>query len=111
MPTHVAIQPGRLYPQPGYTVQIDKEGKWTSTLIFLCHRTSAVALTPRPGAPHPEIGFIVVSQVTITFNEGDLAEIVCQYAGVEDKDDEKENAQFSMGPGSSASPTPSTRPA
>jgi hypothetical protein len=97
MPTHVAIQPGRLYPQPGYTVQIDKEGKWTSTLIFLCHRTSAVALTPRPGAPHPEIGFIVVSQVTITFNEGDLAEIVCQYAGVEDKDDEKENAQFTMG--------------
>ena len=25
MPEHVAIQPGRLYPQPDYSIQIDKE--------------------------------------------------------------------------------------
>jgi hypothetical protein len=99
MPRHVAIQPGRLYPQPGYSVQIDKEGKWTATQIFLCHRSSAVALMPRPGTVHPEINFIQVSQVTASFTEGDLAEIVCQYAGAEEKEeaDEKNNAVYSMG--------------
>jgi len=97
MPTHIAILPGRLYPQPGYTVQIDKEGKWTATQIFLCHRSSAIALMPRPGAPHPEIGFITASQVTTTFTEGDLAEITCQFAGAEDKDKEKANAVYTMG--------------
>ena len=99
MPTHVAIQPGRLYPQPGYSVQIDKEGKWTATQIYLCHRSSAVALMPRPGTAHPEIGFITVSQVTTNFTEGDLAEITCQYAGVEESDSDKEkaNATYSIG--------------
>ena len=76
MPRHVAIQPGRLYPQPGYSLQIDKEGKWTATQIFLCHRSSAVALMPRPGTVHPEINFIQVSQVTASFTEGDLAELL-----------------------------------
>ena len=99
MPTHVAIQPGNLYPQPGYTVQIDKEGKWTATQIFLCHRTSAARLMPRPGTAHPEIPFIAVSQVTANFTEGDLAEITCQYAGAEEKpeEEEKANAVYSMG--------------
>ena len=69
MPTHVAIQPGNHYPQPGYTVQIDKEGKWTATQIFLCHRSSAVRLMPRPGTLHPEIPFIAVSQVAANFTE------------------------------------------
>ena len=97
MPTHVAIQPGRLYPQPGYSVQVDKEGKWTATQVFLCHRTSATALMPRPGTIHPEIGFIAVSQSTVNFTEGDLAEITCQYAGAEEKENEKANAVYTMG--------------
>lgn len=97
MPTHVAIQPGRLYPQPGYSVQVDKEGKWTATQVFLCHRTSAIALMPRPGTTHPEIGFITVSQATANFTEGDLAEITCQYAGAEEKENEKANAVYTMG--------------
>jgi len=99
MPTHVAIQPGRLYPQPGYSVQIDKEGKWTASQVFLCHRSSAVALMPRPGTPHPEIPFIAISQSTVEFTEGDLAEVTCQYAGAEDKEEEAEkaNAVYSMG--------------
>jgi hypothetical protein len=100
MPTHVSIQPGKLYPQPGYTVQVDKEGKWTATQIFLCHRNSAAALMPRPGTRHPEIGFIKVVTGTITFGEGDLAEITCQYAGAEptpEDGDEKANAVYTMG--------------
>jgi hypothetical protein len=99
MPQHVSIQPGKLYPQPGYTVQVDKEGKWTATQIFLCHRNSAAALMPRPGTRHPEIGFIKVVTGTITFGEGDLAEITCQYAGAEEKnaEDEKANAVYTMG--------------
>lgn len=99
MPRHVAIQPGRLYPQPGYTVQIDKEGKWTATQIFLCHRSSTVQLMPRPGTPHQEIPFIEVSQATASITEGDLAEITCQYAGAEEKENgsEKSNAVYSMG--------------
>lgn len=99
MPRHVSIQPGRLYPQPGYSVQIDKEGKWTATQVFLCHRDSAVKLMPRPGAIHPEISFIAVSQSTANFTEGDLAEITCTYTGAEDKpgEDEKANAVYTMG--------------
>ena len=97
MPTHVSIQPGRLYPQPGYTVQVDKEGKWTATQVFLCHRNSAVQLMPRPGTIHPEIGFIAVAQATVNFTEGDLAEITCHYAGAEPKENEKENAVYTMG--------------
>ena len=97
MPKHVAIQPGRLYPQPGYSVQVDKEGKWTATQVFVCHRTSAIALMPRPGTTHPEIGFIAVSQATANFTEGDLAEITCQYAGAEEKENEKANAVYTMG--------------
>lgn len=99
MPRHVSIQPGRLYPQPGYSVQIDKEGKWTATQVFLCHRNSAVSLMPRPGTVHPEINFIEVSQAVANFTEGDLAEITCTYAGAEDKpeEDEKANAVYTMG--------------
>lgn len=99
MPRHVSIKPGHLYPQPGYNVQIDKEGKWTATQIFLCHRNSAVALMPRPGTIHPEINFIQVSQSVANFTEGDLAEIICTYAGAEEKaeEDEKANAVYTMG--------------
>lgn len=99
MPTHVAIRPGRLYPQPGYSVEIDKEGKWTATQVFLCHRDWAVKLMPRPGTAHPEIPFIAVAQVSAQFTEGDLAEITCHYAGAEEKaeEDEKANATYSMG--------------
>ena len=50
MPTHVAIQQGVLYPQPGYSLRIDREGKWTATQVFHCHRNSAAALMPRPGS-------------------------------------------------------------
>ena len=88
MPTHVAIQPGVLYPQPGYSLRIDREGKWTATQVFHCHRNSAAALMPRPGTQHPDVPFISVSQVTATITEGDLAEIVCEYAGAEPKEGE-----------------------
>jgi hypothetical protein len=99
MPSHVAIEPGRLYPQPGYIVQIDREGKWTATQIFLCHRNSAVSLMPRPGTPHPEIPFVAVSQVSAEITEGDLAQVTCQYAGAEEKEEaeEKANAVYTMG--------------
>lgn len=99
MPRHVSIQPGRLYPQPGYQVQVDKEGKWTARQEFLCHRSSAVALMPRPGTPHPEIPFLTISQVAASFTEGDLAEITCQYAGAEDSSggNEKALAVYTMG--------------
>ena len=99
MPKHVAIQPGRLYPQPDYSIQIDKEGKWTVTQVYLCHRNSAVALMPRPGAVHPEVPFVSVSQSTAAITEGDLAEITCVYTGAEEKEeeDEKANAVYTMG--------------
>jgi len=99
MPEHVAIQPGRLYPQPDYSVQIDQEGKWTVTQVFLCHRSSAVALMPRPGSTHPEVPFVAVSNTATKVTEGDLAEITCTYTGAEAKDeeDEKANAVYTMG--------------
>jgi hypothetical protein len=104
MPKHVAIRPGQLYPQPGYSLQIDKEGKWTATQVFLCHRSSAVSLMPRPGTEHPEVSFITVSQASAEFTEGDLAQITCQYSGAEPSADggggdrnEKANAVYTMG--------------
>lgn len=99
MPNHVAINPGQLYPQPDYTIQIDKEGKWTVTQVFLCHRTSVIPLTPRPKTPHPEVPFTEITQVSAKVTEGDLAEITCTYTGVEAKGDgqEKANAVYTMG--------------
>lgn len=99
MPKHVAIQPGRLYPQPDYTIQIDKEGKWTVTQVFVCHRNSAILLMPRPGALHPDVPFVAVSQSTAAVTEGDLAEITCTYTGAEEKEEENEksSAVYTMG--------------
>ena len=97
MPRHVAIQQGRLYPQPEYTIQIDKEGKWTVTQVYMCHRSSAVSLMPRPGSIHPDVPFVSISQSTAAITEGDLAVITCVYSGAENKEDEKANAVYTMG--------------
>ena len=96
MAKHLAIERNTLYPQPGATVKVDKEGKWTATEIYHCHRLDAVKLMPRPGTPHPEIGFIDVVDASIEFGECDIAVITCQFAGCEDKDNEKENASFDV---------------
>ena len=82
MPKHIAIQPGQLYPQPNYSLAVDREGKWTATQVFLCHRNSITRLMPRPGTAHPEIDFISVDTVTAQVSEGDIAEITCNYAGI-----------------------------
>jgi hypothetical protein len=66
MPKHISIQPGQLYPQPNYSLAVDREGKWTATQLFLCHRNSAVQLMPRPGTPHLEIPLIPNTDVRIT---------------------------------------------
>ena len=99
MPEHLSIETGRLYPQPDYSVQIDQEGKWTVTQVFLCHRESAVSLMPRPGSTHPDVPFVSISRVTARISEADLAEITCVYSGAEAKEgeDEKANAVYTMG--------------
>lgn len=98
MPIHISISQGILYPQPNGTVEIDKEGKWTAKLTFLCHRNSAISLTPRPGTPHPEIAFVSVIKSSIAYSEGDVAEISCEYSGAEDNvANEKVNATYSTG--------------
>ena len=106
MPSHVSIQPGILYPQPDYTLSVDREGKWTATQVFLCHRNSIAALMPRPGTPHPEVSFISVDTATAKVMEGDLAEITCNYAGAEAKTDEEEKAAASYTTGLSLSEEP-----
>ena len=99
MPNHISIQPGQLYPQPDYTLAVDREGKWTATQVFLCHRNSIIALMPRPGTPHPEVSFISVDSATAKVTEGDLAEITCNYAGAENSpgDDKTQPTTYSMG--------------
>jgi hypothetical protein len=99
MAQHVSILPGVLYPQPDYTLSVDREGKWTSTQVFLCHRNSIAALMPRPGTAHPEVSFISVDTATAKVMEGDLAEITCNYAGAPDQTPEEEAgaATYSMG--------------
>jgi hypothetical protein len=97
MPRHVAIQPGQLYPQPDYSLAVDREGKWTATHVFLCHRNSITRVMPRPGTPHPEIPFIAVDSVTAQVSEGDIAQITCNYAGTDNEDNDPEKTTYTLG--------------
>jgi len=97
MPRHVAIQPGRLYPQPDYSVAVDREGKWTASQVFLCHRNSITKLMPRPGTPHPEIPFISVDNATAQVSEGDIAQITCNYAGTDSTEPDANKTTYSLG--------------
>jgi hypothetical protein len=97
MPRHVSIQPGTLYPQPGYSISVDREGKWAATQIFLCHRNSITRLMPRPGTPHPEIPFITLDNATAQVTEGDIAEITCHYAGTDNNDNDANKTTYSLG--------------
>lgn len=97
MPRHVSIQQGQLYPQPDYSVAVDREGKWTATQVFLCHRSSMTKLMPRPGTPHPEIPFISVDTVTAQVTEGDIAQITCNYAGTDNNDADANKTSYTLG--------------
>ena len=87
MATHIQIDPGTLYPQPDHTIEVDHEGRWTITQVFLCHRNSVIALMPRIGTAHPEAPFVRLTRAVVRMAEGDLAEITCTYGGVTDAQD------------------------
>ena len=97
MPKHIAIQQGQLYPQPNYSLAVDREGKWTATQVFLCHRNSITKLMPRPGTPHPEISFITVDNASAQVSEGDIAQITCSYAGTDNADNEPSKTTYTLG--------------
>lgn len=97
MPRHVSIQPGKLYPQPDYSLAVDREGKWTATQVFLCHRDSITKLMPRPGTAHPDISFISVDNVTAQVSEGDIAQITCNYAGTDNATNDPAKTTYSIG--------------
>jgi hypothetical protein len=97
MPRHVSIQPGKLYPQPDYSLSVDREGKWTATQVFLCHRNSITQVMPRPGTPHPEIQFISVDNATAQVSEGDIAQITCNYAGTDNPSNDPAKTTYSLG--------------
>lgn len=97
MPKHIAIQQGQLYPQPNYSLAVDREGKWTATQVFLCHRNSITKLMPRPGTAHPEISFITVDNASAQVSEGDIAQITCSYAGTDNADNEASKTTYSLG--------------
>jgi hypothetical protein len=97
MPRHVSIQPGKLYPQPDYSLSVDREGKWTASQVFLCHRNSITKLMPRPGTPHPEIPFISVDNATAQVSEGDIAQITCNYAGTDNTTNDANKTSYTLG--------------
>lgn len=97
MPRHVSIQPGRLYPQPDYSLSVDREGKWTASQVFLCHRNSITQVMPRPGTPHPEIPFISVDNATAQVSEGDIAQITCNYAGTDNSNNDPAKTTYTLG--------------
>lgn len=97
MPRHIAIQTGRLYPQPDYSVAVDREGKWTATQVFLCHRNSITQVMPRPGTPHPDIPFIWVDNAAAQVSEGDIAQITCNYAGAENTTNDPNKTSYTLG--------------
>ena len=88
MSNHIAIQPGQLYPQPDYTIQIDQENKWTVTQVYLCHSKSILQVMPKPGLAHPEVTFATLANVTAAVGAGELAEITCTFIGAGNKSDE-----------------------
>lgn len=97
MPRHVSIQQGQLYPQPDYSLSVDREGKWTASQVFLCHRNSITKLMPRPGTPHPEIPFISVDNATAQVSEGDIAQITCNYAGTDNTTNDPNKTSYTLG--------------
>ncbi len=99
MSTQINIEQDKLYPQPDYSIGVDKEGKWTGTYTFLCHRLSITKVMPRPGSVHPDCPFLGLDAATAKVIDGDLAEISCQYAGAEYKSPEQEKASmvYTMG--------------
>jgi hypothetical protein len=44
MPRHLAIAGNKLYPQPDYSLSVDREGKWTVVQVFVCHRAAVKVL-------------------------------------------------------------------
>jgi hypothetical protein len=97
MPRHVSIQPGQLYPQPDYSLSVDREGKWTASQVFLCHRNSITQVMPRPGTAHPDIPFISVDNATAQVSEGDIAQITCNYAGTDNATNDPAKTTYSLG--------------
>jgi hypothetical protein len=97
MPRHVSIEAGKLYPQPDYSLSVDREGKWTATQVFLCHRNSITKLMPRPGTPHPDIPFISVDNATAQVSEGNIAQITCNYAGTDNTSNDPNKTSYSLG--------------
>ena len=91
------ILPGILYPQPGSTLEVDKEGKWTATEIYCCQRVSVVTLLPRPGSAHPDYPFMSAVNASVSYDEADIADITVKYAGVEAAYGDKQYAQYSLG--------------
>jgi len=97
MPRHISIQPGRLYPQPDYSISVDREGKWTATQVFLCHRNSIISLMPQPGTPHQDIPFITLDNATAHVSEGDIAQITCNYAGTDNNEADPDKTTYTIG--------------
>jgi len=97
MPRHVSIQQGQLYPQPDYSLAVDREGKWTATQVYYCHRNSITQLMPRPGSAHPDVQFITLDHATAEVSEGDLATITCHYAGTDNTTNNPDQTSYTLG--------------
>lgn len=84
---HVGIQPGILYPQPDYEADIDDQGKWTVSQLYLCHKRSLVELRPKTRSVHPDLEFCFLKNCKIKIVPGDIAEIHTIYTGIDPDDD------------------------
>lgn len=85
---HIGIPTG-LVLQPGATINVDAEGKWSGTLTFLAKRDGLASYIPAIGTPHPDFSFMVLSGIAVTVNEGDVAEVVCNFAGTDERNRSK----------------------
>jgi hypothetical protein len=63
MAQHIAILPGVLYPQPDYTLSVDREGKWTASFVGkVAGLVSALNVIP---FVNPTVGVIVFAVASI----------------------------------------------
>lgn len=102
---HIGI-PAGLVLQPGATISVDAEGKWSSTLTYLAKREGLARYIPAIGTPHPDFSFMVLSGVSVTVGEGDVAEVVCNFAGTDEGNRNKGKAStvYTLGVATSEEP-------
>lgn len=96
-------QRGQLIKSWQFSIEKTKEGLWTGTQTYYCHRDDLAALLPGRGTAHPAYSFLKLDEASANGMEGDWMDIKAKYAGAGpaegefEFDDEDESGVYSNG--------------